>query len=166
MTSWRVLVLGILCIIFGLGCEKECTYKSLPNKKCQSNYNSVSGTYNSIGGGGFFGINQVFIINDDSTYKSNFSYANGSLALGEIDFTTKSLIAVNIQTNMASDFKSQGFLCKNENSEKWIFHVDYSLKDQCKGSRISRIYFTASFICDKIDSQALVQAKITDVNPF
>ena len=148
-------------IITTLGCRKECHYKCLPGIKCEDQYELITKSYSDI----FWGANknELKIINDDSTYTALFG---SQPELGNIDFNTHTLLAGPVVTDFCEEHKSQGFLCKKENENTYLFTIQYSLKNQCAGSGIISHHFFGCIITSKLDSTSTINFKVEDINPF
>src|SRR4030095_1765567 len=162
----RIYSIIFILTLFSVCCKKECKFKNLPAENCGDGYSIASREFKKSGSLQEPPNSDVFIINNDSTYKNKFCFDPDSMPFGYIDFSIKSLITVNIQTNMGSSYEMQGYLCKNLSIEEWKFTIEYSLRDQCEGSGISTHLLTASIITDKISDTAVVNLNLIDVNPF
>lgn len=156
---WGCLAVWLL----GAGCKRECRFVSV-SVDCDKGYaRNYDYKYKAISKEPT-GVptEKIMIINDDSTYHALFP----GNSLGTIDFSSKSLIGVCVVTNPCSSYESQGCICKKDNENKWKYTVKYSLKDQCKGSGIYKMYLSAWEIGPKIASNAMIDLQVTDVNPM
>lgn len=163
----KKLIVVFVCSLAISSCkEKECRYVNLPSIKCESGFDLVKNTdYSQIYFSNDTSIDQLIIINDDSTYLATFS-SYSTPPFGTVDFTTTTLLGVNTTTNPSLELKSQGYLCKSESADKWKFTVQYSLEGQCEESGIESITINAWLICPKIPDNADIELNIEDVNPI
>ena len=146
------------------GCRKECRQVSLPKEKAGKDYTveydyKYQGLTNEPLG---VTTNKLFFINDDSTYHSLFP----TKKLGEIDFSSSTVIGACTVTNPGTAMNSQAFLAKKKGEDKWKYVVQYSIQGQCKGSGISSLYVSAWVVGPKLPGNAEIELEITDVNPF
>ena len=157
---------GLVCIA-GFSCDPKCNFKDLDKMSCfimmaKGDYNST--TYSQDY---YFKyktpLKQIFIINDDSTYQANYGPKH---KFGNIDFALNSIIGVTINTNPARGLLSQGYLCKSLAANSWTYTVEYTLNNQCAGSHISSMNFTASLVCPKMQPNADITLIAKDINPF
>ena len=150
--------------VTGTGCRKECRDVSLPSPDCEKGYSmDYDYKYHQLSTEPTnVPTQKIMIVNDDSTYHALFP----KNSLGNINFKSNSLIGTCVATNPAASLTSQGYICKKENENKWRYTVKYSLKDQCKGSGIFKLYLSAWVIGPKLASNAVVDLTVTDINPI
>lgn len=154
-----------------MGCsvlEQHCQYMDLPGMACEASYSLVNDVnyYQVVSTRSTVPVGHVFIINDDSTYRANYTLGYPGLSAGTVDFTRHSVVGVNIRTNYGMSVKSQGQLCVYAGHNSWRYTVEYSLENQCAGSHIASIHLTATLVCPKMAQNSLITANIVDVNPF
>ena len=110
--------------------------------------------------------NELIIIDDIEDYKNSYPSTPDSMPFGEIDFVHNSLVAVKIGVGAGSGVSSQGCLCYNPDTDKWMFNIEYTISNQCKGSGIYTMDFTGTLICPKLPENANVEFDVRDINPF
>ena len=157
----------MVLVIIGSGCRKECRNVSLPSIECGDEFDKDNSYkyYEFQDDPVNIQTNQIILVTNDSTYKALFSSVSRD-KLGPIDFTRNMLIGACTVTNMAASYKSQGFLCKKRTQDKWKYTVQYSLKDQCKGSGISKLYLSAWLLGPQLPAGASIELDLKDVNPI
>ena len=176
----KYLLCAILLSIIAGGCKKDndfvfdsemeqmrCQFLPLPAPVTPPGYSiSVSAAYNTYSRLYQMNLDEVFIINDDSTYKATYGYWGDSIPFGEIDFSQKCIIGINIQTEWAKSCISRGLLYRKNNTDTFHYYIQYSLKNQCSGSGITNINFSANIIADKLPQGAELMVEVDDINPF
>lgn len=162
-----LIVIVFVCCNF-ISCRKACFYKKLGPLSCDTDYISVSDA-NYVGTTWVSWThpdNELVVINDLNSYKQSCADYKDSMPLGYIDFTAKTLVGIGLHLDMNDGFDDQGCFCYNPETKKYEFKIEYSLKDQCKGSGISSIDFFCYVICPKLPADAVVEAKVKNINPF
>jgi hypothetical protein len=153
----------ILISVFLISCRKECQYNNLPDRECSDGYDLVSGTTLEFWHLYPTASQSELVINDDSAYANEF---NGDKPLGEIDFSTSTILGRYVWTNWADSWSHQHYLCYNPNEKIWKFKVEYSLSGQCHGSGLYNIEGMFWIICPKIPDTDTVIFEVIDINPF
>lgn len=146
-------------------CRRACFSKSLGELNCNPDYISVADA--DYSGDRLFWKyerGELVVINDIHAYKEAFSNYPDSMPLGYIDFSIKSLVGVKIYIDMGNGLGHQGCFCYNPDSKKWLFKIEYTLTDQCKGSGISSSELFCSIICPKLPPDAVVAYESRNVN--
>lgn len=156
-------ILFLILLLLLLGCRKECRTVSLGELQCQDGYISVSDTrYANYRGNFGHYENELIVINDSINYFTSFD----STKPFNIDFAKSSLVAVKIEVGAGRNVSSNGGLCYDPVTGKWMFNIEYTISDQCKGSGIYSMNFTAVLICPKLPENIDLVFKVRDVNPF
>jgi hypothetical protein len=159
------IILSIITLNFlFIQCKKECEFIKLHPPFCESGYSIVSGE-KYIESFTAYARSEPLIINTDSAYHAYFNQYQWLLpnAFGPIDFSIYSLVGANIYTkNEGGDIETNAWLCKKNDSDNWVFSAEYSLKDKCKGSGITSMYYASWLITPKIPDSANVKLKIIE----
>jgi hypothetical protein len=109
---------------------------------------------------------ELVVINDINSYKEAFANSTDSMPYGYIDFTVKSLVGVNIYIDAGNDLRHQGCFCYNPDTKKWKFKIEYTLRDQCDGSKIYSGSMMCCIICPKLPVDAQVFVDSRNINPL
>jgi hypothetical protein len=88
------------------------------------------------------------------------------MPLGYIDFSSSSLVGVEVYIDAGSSLGHQGCLCYDPTSEKWQFKIEYTLSNQCKGSGISSSQLLGTIVCPKLPANAEVVFESKNINPL
>ncbi|HMT29609.1 MAG TPA: hypothetical protein PKD91_10050, partial [Bacteroidia bacterium] len=141
-----------------------CMDKSLQELHCKDGYITVSDTrYINHRPGFGYPENELVIINDTATFHDLYQ---SHLSENLVDFSFQSIVAINIPVGAGSNVSSQGCLCYNPDTDWWMFNIEYTISNQCKGSGIYSMNFTATLICPKLPNDAQVEFDVRDINPF
>ncbi len=166
----KIILLFLFALVYGnfVSCRKGCITKSLGVLNCNPGYISVSDAkYNGAQNLYWkYGMDQLVVINDIDTYKEAFANPTDSMPLGYVDFSTSSLVGVEIYIDAGSSLSHQGCFCYNPTSEKWFFKIEYTLSHQCKGSGIYSSQMFCSIICPKLPANAVVIFESRNINPL
>ena len=149
-----------------ISCRKECTTKSLDKFACGVGLVYVPETRYIHKYGSWVANNKVTVINDLVSYKNEFPNEHDSMPFGFINFATQSLIGVNVRSGAGSGVTSQGGLCFDPKTSKWLFQMEYTVSNQCKGSGIYTMDFTGILICPKLPGGAIIEFDARNINPL
>lgn len=155
----------LLMFLSNVSCRKACRYARLPKMNGGTGFTEL--VVAEIAGEGFqisgYTDNYNLVITSTSLYDSIFNFRR---PCGEVDFNNRFIIVSSRYINPNNEMKinSQVYISKTIPTLK--FRVDYSLRNQCDGSGITRhgALFYATIPNSFLGYQILYD--IRDVNPY
>lgn len=159
----RIILIVFISISFSGCLFNQCpSTKSLGPVNCEVGYITVSGSkYIQENDYWLYQYGKEVIINDLQLYKNSFVTAPDSMPFGWIDFSTHTLLVFATYDYNGDSANSDGRLCFNPSTGKWMFKVEFTHSGDCESDGRP---FMSVVIAPKIPAGAVIEFNVRNIN--